>query len=167
MSDLNINLINNNFREQKVKEILCGLLSKYDLNKYLITKNINIQFKVEPHSHPILTLNTVSFDEDYILSQFLHEQIHWYLSNIKKETMSLISKLKKEYPDAPCKLPEGSRTEESTYLHLIVNLLEYKALIGIIGKRKAKTILLSKPYYTWIYNTVIKDYNKLTKTITV
>jgi len=161
------NLINNNQREQKVREILFGLFTKYNLNKYIITNNINIQSKAIPHSHPILTLNTISFDENYILSVFLHEQIHWYLKTINKKTESVLKKLNKEYPNIPLKLPLGARNKKSTYLHIIINFLEYNALIDIIGKKKAKEIILTKPYYTWIYNLVIKDYNKLDKIINI
>ncbi len=167
MTSLHINLITNNQREQKVKEILLKLLSKYDLSRYIITKNINIQSKVIPHSHPILTLNTISFDENYILSVFIHEQMHWYLDSKKKEIKGILIKLKKEYKDVPCKLPYGARNKTSTYLHIIVNFLEYKTISNIIGKQKSKKVILSKPYYIWVYDTVIKDYNKLSKIITI
>jgi hypothetical protein len=167
MIKLHINLITNNHREQKVKEILLKLLNKYDLNKYIITKTINIQSRVIPHSHPILTLNTISFDEHYVLSVFIHEQMHWYYNNRKDEFKNILSKLKKEYKNIPCELPLGARNKKSTYLHIIINFLEYKALISILGKKESKKILLSKPYYTWVYKIIVKDYTKLSKLINI
>ena len=167
MTNLHINLITNNPREQKVKEILLKLLNKFDLNKYIITKQINIESGVIPHSHPILTLNTISLDDHYILSVFIHEQMHWYYNNRKDELKNTLPKLKKEYKDVPCELPLGARNKKSTYLHIIINFSEYKALISILGKKESKNILLSKPYYTWIYKIVVNYYTKSSKLINI
>jgi hypothetical protein len=160
---LNIVLANNNRREQRVKEILCKLLNEYNLAKYLITKKVIIQSMAIPHSHPILTLNTRTLNKNTILSVFLHEQMHWYLENKQENLQKIIIRLKMEYPKPPVELSESAKTKKSTYLHLIVNFLEYKALIEILGASKARKIILAKKYYTWIYKTAIEDYNKLEK----
>ncbi|MGE0171332.1 MAG: hypothetical protein AB7T49_01040 [Oligoflexales bacterium] len=143
-------------RQEAAKALLEGLCRDYDLRPYFFTKKIRIQHKVMAHSHPVLTLNTLHLDAPpEFLAQFLHEQIHWHLCNRNDQTHSAIRATKAEFPDVPVGLPEGSRTEHSTRLHLIVNYLEWKALASYIGVQEARTIIENKKYYTWIYQTVL------------
>jgi len=163
LRNIQIILKNGNDSEKRVKEILQKLLDKYSqpLAKHIVTDKINIQSMAISHSHPVLTLNTRTFDEDQILATFLHEQIHWYLDCRKEPTERIIVKLKKKYPIVPVGQPEGAKTKNSTYLHIIVNFLEYKVLIEILGQKKAEKILIDKDYYKWIYRKVISDIEEL------
>jgi hypothetical protein len=52
----------------------------------------------------------------------------------------------------------GARDEKSSYLHLLVCTLEYDALRSIIGNVSSTRLLSSKPYYEWIYKTVMRDF---------
>lgn len=53
--------------------------------------------------------------------------------------------------------PEGAANKSSTYLHIIVNALEYFALDELLGVSRARAALEARPFYTWIYQTVIRD----------
>ena len=67
--------------KEKAREQLKRILSKYDLDPWIFTQRVQIVAGVDPHSHPILTLNTDFLDNDELqLSVFLHEQAHWFVS---------------------------------------------------------------------------------------
>lgn len=155
-------------REEKTKNQLLRLLKTYDLSKWTFTRKIAIEHRSIPHSHPELTVNTYFLDDDVkILSIYLHEQIHWHLYNNLISTNLAIKKLKQIYRNAPIRLPEGSGTERSTYLHLIVNYLEYKAMQDLVGREKAKETIeaFSNKYYRWIYRTVLSDESEIAKIV--
>ena len=143
--ELNIVLANNSNREVKTKKQLEMLLKKYDLSKWIFQKSIQINEKEIPHSHPVLTLNTVHLKNDnLLLSQFLHEQMHWFLSgkpkDIKNTAMEELGPL---------------------FPHLIINYLEYDALRQLIGKNMTKEIINNKPRYIELYKMVIQQEDKI------
>ena len=87
-----------------------------------------------PHSHPRLTLNTRHLDSDNLqLSTFVHEEIHWHLVAKAKQTDQAIKELEQSYPTVPIEPPDGAEGRDSTYLHLLVNYLEYEAMKTLIG----------------------------------
>ncbi len=144
---------------REAKSVLLGLLKKYDLKRYIYTRDIAIESGVIPHSHPVLTLQAEEKREpDDLLGAFIHEQMHWYWIEASpgKDVGPRVD-FKKKYPSAPIKLPEGSGDESSTYQHLGVCWLEYQGLIQTIGPESAKKVLSNKHYYTWIYKTVLSD----------
>lgn len=156
--------------EDKLSIDLNKILEKYDLSKYYFTKKIILKAFGVPHSHPKLTLTSRYLrnkdnPSDELLSNFIHEQLHWYLENNKDKEIKLIEILKKKYPNLKIELPFGARGEYSTYLHIIINFLEYNALNKFIGVKKAKDIVKKKPYYTDIYKLVVNSYNDILKLI--
>lgn len=54
-----ITLVNGTPREQQTKDQLLQLLEQYSLDKWLYTEQVQIKERTIPHSHPILTLNTI------------------------------------------------------------------------------------------------------------
>lgn len=148
---LNIILVNNSEREKATKKQLEMLLEKYDLNKWIFQKFIRIKEMEIPHSHPELTLNTFHLNSDNpLLSQFLHEQMHWFLSDKPKDVVNTaLEELKLFFPQI---------LERDKY-HLIINYLEYDALRQLIGKNKAKEIINNKSKY--IHNS--QRYTELYK----
>ena len=142
-------------RALKVKETLEVLLKKHDLSLYLFTRKVVIQPKSIPQSHPVLTLNTRHTEPNQILSNFLHEEIHWFLVDRKNDTNAAISNLKNLFPKVPAGGKEGARDEESTYLHLIVNYLELQADRKYLGKEVADSLIQNNDVYTWIYKQVL------------
>ena len=159
-----ISLKNNSETETRTRERLEKILRQYDLTRWTFTRKILIEDKVIPHSHPVLTLSTRG-DEDALLSTFVHEQIHWFLDEHSERTEKAKAELKALYPKVPVGPPDGARSEESSYLHLLVNYLEYEAMKELLGEEKAKGLLGGKMYYKWLYKTVLTDTNRIKEVV--
>ncbi len=148
--------------EERGREQLERLLRTYDLERWLFTRLVVIQSRVIPHSHPILTLNTRYVDDDIAqLATFLHEQHHWFLVDRRAATDAAIADLRALYPTVPDEPPEAARSEESTYLHLLVCYLELQAVAGLVGEDTARQQLESWTHYTWVYHTVLSETEKI------
>jgi hypothetical protein len=145
--------------EQQTKAQLQRLLKIHDVAKWVFTRSVQIDEKSIPHSHPILTLSTRHLrDDELLLSTFLHEQIHWFLTQNHKNTEEAKKELRGLFPKVPVSFPEGANDEESTYLHLIVVYLEYRAVREILGVLKARQVMefWATDHYTWVYRTVLE-----------
>jgi hypothetical protein len=156
-------------RENQTRAQLTRLLSAYDLDDWLFTTSVLIDERAIPHSHPVLTLHTRHIEDDlHLLSTFVHEQIHWHLVANSDRTQAAISELMKMFPAAPTGGTEGAGNAESTYLHLIVNYLEFQAMKHLVGNRRAKEVFdfWTTDHYTWIYRTVLSDEDKIGEVVT-
>jgi hypothetical protein len=157
---LKITLANGSKPEQQTKEQLERLLKTYDLSKWIVTRSIIVDEKTPiPHSHPGLTLSTRHIkDDELLVATFVHEQMHWFVIRDQKKLGEAIKELKVMFPKVPATGPEGANDEDSTYLHIAVNYLEYRALRELMGELKAKQILQfwTSDHYTWIYKTVLE-----------
>lgn len=145
--------------EQQTRAQLQRLLQEYDVAKWIFTKSVLIEENSIPHSHPVLTLSTRHLrDDELLLSTFLHEQIHWFLTQNQKSTDEAKKDLRGLFPRVPVSSPEGAMDEESTYLHLLVIYLEYRADREILGELKARQVMefWANDHYTWIYKTVLE-----------
>ncbi len=69
--------------------------------------------------------------------------------------------LKERFPEVPVGRPDGARNEYSTYLHLIVCHLEYRALKELVGMERARAVLEGHGHYRWIYRQVLNDDGRL------
>src|SRR5438067_24350 len=98
---LNISLKHGTPAEQKKKEQLERLASQYDLKKYTLTRDINVEQGAINHSAPVLTLNLrFSDDDDLALSAYIHEQAHWVLMERHRQDLrDLYRDLKRLIPD--------------------------------------------------------------------
>lgn len=146
--------------EQQAREQLRRILATYDLDPWIFTREVKVEAGVIPHSHPVLTVNTRYLDDDERqLSTFLHEQIHWFLSSKERKAgvTRAVDALREIYPNPPSHEEIGTRSEESTYLHFLVNWLELDALTELLGAEPARKILSEKGYYEWIYDRVLQD----------
>jgi len=161
---LEITLKHNSTREQQMQVMLEQLLEQYDLSKWLFTRKVIIEDYAVPHSDPILTLNTKG-DKYALLSRFIHEEIHWYLDQHLTRTEKAERELRLIYPKVPVGYPEGAESEDSSYLHLIVNYLEYQAMKELVGDAKAKEVFAAKDYYKWIYQTVLADEGRIGRVV--
>lgn len=138
------------------------LLGAHDLSRWAFTTTLRICDGATPHSHPVLTLNTRVLDDDaWTLSVFLHEQIHWFEDDKLAKVEAAMAEFQALYPDAPGQLPDGATNLHSTYLHLIVCPLEYAALVEVIGVEPARQLIGQKPYYTWIYERALNDWDRI------
>ena len=149
-------------RELQEKLELEQLLKKYDASKYTFTRTVVIEERAMNHAFPVLTLN-VHFlgSDDELLSSFLHEQLHWYLAQHRLAMEDAVRQLKAMYPRAPIGLPEGADTEYSTYGHLIDCYLEIQADRELIGRERTDRVIKNKPWYTWIYKTILQDEDRI------
>ena len=162
---LDVELANGSDKELLRKEQLLTVLAKYDTSKWYFTDKITINEKARtPYSHPRLTLTTSKYTRGIsLLTSYLHEQIHWFEDEHPQQTKNVIAQLKKLYPQVPSKPPAGARNESSTYLHLMVCLLEFDALSELVGVEKARDVLENNGqyFYRWIYKTVLSDADKI------
>ena len=137
-SPFTVRLAHGSLREQATREQLEGLVSRYDLGPWLFTREVVIDDDAIPHSHPVLTLHTRHLgSDDQLLSTFLHEELHHHETNHHEETARAIAELRTLLPGLPVGFPDGASTEESSYLHVIVNHFEYVSLARIVGKERA------------------------------
>ena len=167
---LSVELAHNSPNEQRAKDQLERLLKEYDLSRWIFTKKIRIEQFVQPHSHPVLTLNTRSVTNDRrVLANFVHEQIHWFLTGKSGNTKKAIAGVKRLYPDAPdTPAKGGAANRESTYLHLIVCQLEFESIRTLLGAEQAAAVIRetitdgqSGLGYYWIYQKVLDDQEQL------
>ena len=149
------------------KEQLERLLRTYDLDPWIHTRRVVIESYAIPHSHPVLTLNTNSLDDDESqLSTFVHEQSHWFVSGRDRAEAEVVAGLRQRYPTVPVGRPDGARDEHSTYVHLIVCWLELNAMSELIGEEPARSLLAQKPYYRWVYERVLSDTEEIGELLT-
>lgn len=153
--------------EIRVRTELYFLIRKYNLKNYFFTDAVIINESADnPHSHPVLTLNT-RHSGDILLSTFIHEQIHWYAVQHFPRMKDAVEELKIIYPTVPVGYPNGARDEFSTYLHIIINWLELDAISVLLEKNEYEEVVdfLKKDHYRWIYNMVISDYDVIKKVL--
>jgi hypothetical protein len=93
------------------------------------------------------------------LGLLLHEQIHWFFADKKREekTNKFISKMKAKYPKVPSRKDGGANDDESTYLHFGVCYYELEALSKFLGKEKAEQIFKTEDVYSWIRKEVLAN----------
>jgi para-nitrobenzyl esterase len=150
--------------ERQGREQLLRILATYPLDRWRFTSTVLIQSRVIPHSHPVLTLNTRYLDDDVAqLANYVHEQLHWFLTDHvgRPRVEAAIAELRALYPDAPAKPPEGAQDQESSYLHLIVCLLEKDALSALLGEDAARRQLAAWTHYTWVYQKVLEEGDRI------
>ena len=161
-----ISLASGTALEQRGREQLERILAKWDLSRWLFTQTVQIQSRVIPHSHPVLTLNTQYVDDDNDtrqLATFLHEQLHWFLADDKPN--AAIADLERLYPKVPESLPQGANGRRSTYLHLLVCTLEFDALRSLLGEETTRKIFSGYDHYTWVYKEVLQRPEPIRKVL--
>jgi hypothetical protein len=150
----------------RIRAWLIALRRRHDLKRFEFTHHVRIVPAGPTYSHPILTLGTrFTETEDLLLSTYLHEQMHWYLWLLGGPDHDPVSpffdELVRRYPQAPIWLPEGARSYEQTYMHLVVCWLEIEATAELIGRTRANRMADTTFGYRWIYRTVIADRDPL------
>jgi hypothetical protein len=139
---------------------LRALLSDHPLDPWTFTETVRIAEGEMPHSHPVLTMNTAYANDPVMaLSEFLHEQLHWFEEAHAGPRDRFIAATQLAYPKVPAARPEGAGGESSTRLHLLVCHLEHQALASLIGRGPARVAMhrLSRHHYNWVYRTILRD----------
>ncbi len=150
----------------RIRTWLAALRRRHDLARFEYTRHVRIVPAGPTYSHPILTLGTrFTETEDHLLSTYLHEQMHWYLWLLggpdHDPVTPIFDELVRRYPQAPIWLPEGARSYEQTYVHLVVCWLEIEATAELIGRARANRMVDTTWGYRWIYRTVVDDRDAL------
>jgi hypothetical protein len=65
---------------KRVRTMLVELRRRFDVTPFEFCKKVRIAPTEVPHSHPRITLNTWARDDLGLLSTYLHEQLHWYVT---------------------------------------------------------------------------------------
>jgi len=155
---ITIELAKNTPREQLAKQTLEQVLASYDLKKYTFTRKVIIEQGAINHAFPTLTLNAgFAASPDQMLSTFIHEQLHWHLRNRDSQQRAAVGELRSLYPRVPVGLPAAAETAYSTYGHLVDCYLEIVADRELLGVERTDALIRAKPWYTWIYQTVLTD----------
>jgi hypothetical protein len=162
-----IELASGSGSELRLQRKLSKVLVRYGprLERWQFTERVILDDKSISHSHPVLTIGArteaVRTDRG-LLAVYLHEQIHWFLSDHPVRVRRAVRDLRAMYPQVRVGTREGgARDEKSTYLHLLVCTLEYEALRSIMSGASSTRLLSSKPYYEWIYKTVVHDFERI------
>jgi hypothetical protein len=149
----------------RVRDMLFDLRRRHDLARFEYTRAVRIAPTEIPHSHPKLTLNTWVGDDLSLLSTYLHEQMHWYLTWYSHaraaQWQELFRLLRERYPKVPDNTEGGAQDEFSTYLHLIVNWLEIESASQFAQRERVVNLAAARPFYRWPYQTVIADWDPL------
>jgi len=160
---LNITLQHNSAGEQKRKEQIERLAEQYDLSKYTITRDLVIDQQAINHSSPVLTQNLRFLDnDDRALSAYVHEQAHWLLmEHHRLQARDMLAELLRLFPNIDTAPPYGDGNVNTSYLHLVVLMLEWQALETLIGGERARAVIDFKrgDHYKALYTTVI-DHRK-------
>jgi hypothetical protein len=150
---------------ERVRAMLLDARARFDLACFEYCKRVRIAPTEIPYSHPSITLNTWVRDDLGLLSTYLHEQMHWYVtwySHVHApQWRSLFEQLRKRYPSVPAAEAGGGNDEFSTYLHLLVNWLEIEAVSQFIDRDRVLNHVRALPFYRWIYQAVTDDWEAL------
>src|SRR6266849_6142031 len=128
--------------EEQRKEQMERLARQYDLKKYTITRDIMIERGAMNHSYPMLTLNLRFLDnDDLALSAYVHEQGHWVLvERHRADNPRLFEDLQRSFPNLEIQVPEGDGELRSSYLHIAVCMLEWRAMEDLVGPARAQNV---------------------------
>jgi hypothetical protein len=146
---------------ERVRHMLLDLRHRFDLAPFEYCRQVRIAPTEIPYSHPQITLNSWVEDELGLLSMYLHEQMHWYVTWYSHthgaRWRALFDELRRRYPDPPTAEAGGANDAFSTFLHLLVNWLEIDAVGRFFGRDRAVSHVANLHFYRWIYRTVIDD----------
>jgi hypothetical protein len=155
---LDVSIAHNSPGEIATRAQLERLVATYDVGAWLFTKTIVISEGEIPHSHPVLTLNTRHLkQDDELLATLIHEEMHWFLDAHKTERLAAMIELRANYPQLPVGAPDGADSEDASYEHLIVNELEWRALVLTIGEARANSVFefWAGDHYRVLYRLVM------------
>jgi hypothetical protein len=146
--------------EEQRKEQVERLAKKYDLAKYTITRDIEIDRGAINHSMPVLTLNLRFLDnDDLALSAYVHEQGHWLLvQRYQNEDPPLFEDLQRTFPGLNYRMPQGDGELRSSYFHIAVCMLEWQAMEALTDAQRARRVIEWKQHdhYTAIYAILLQ-----------
>lgn len=144
------------------------LARKYDVSSFLYTKKIIIDPTLDKTKwRPNIVLNTRYKDHPHrLMAQLLHEELHWWMRDHKQNVQVAIPELKSTFRGVP-KI-KGSKDPDSTYRHLLICWMEFRALSKYFGEEEAALVLkhfVQEKRFPWIYGRVLNDHRKIEKIV--
>ena len=144
--------------------MLTALFDTYGLERFLYAETVQVEDGVIPHSHPVLTLSPRTVGAQYLedsialLAAYIHEQMHWFslLESHGENGRLAIRRFEALYPGLPTDRPGGCGSTFSTYLHILVNWLEFEGLRDVLGEARARREIASRSFYTAVYKVVLE-----------
>lgn len=161
---LRIELATGTEEERSTRREIKKLAGEHHLDGWLFTRRIRIDADAVPHSHPVLTIHARHRSQpERLLSTFVHEQIHWLFSVHEKATGLVIRDLRRIYANVPVGYPDGAKTLESSYLHLLVILFEFDSMRHLLGDDRAREVMRfwSEDHYRQLYKIVLEDHERI------
>ncbi|CUI03653.1 hypothetical protein [Massilia antarctica] len=161
---LDISLKHGSAHEQDAKTQLERLTATYDLSTWIQTDKIVIDEKTIPHSHPVLTLHAKHHNDDgALVSTFIHEQMHWWLSRHRSQTRQALRAIRQRYPVLPVGYPDGADSLAASQEHLLVICLELDGVEQVLGKAEHDRLLAywSNDHYKKLYEIVARDREQI------
>ena len=165
-------------KREQGREQLRRILATYDLDPWIITNEVKIEEEVDPHSKPILTLNTNFLDSDKMqLAIFIHEQAHWLPFEKQVAAGEELAELFPDINGMPnIDEASGERRErlieiqDRIYRHIVVGWVEFDGMVELVGEEEARKIIKEKnsrfveePYsnlaktFLWYFERVLED----------
>jgi hypothetical protein len=165
-------------KREQAREQLRRILATYDLDPWIITNEVKIEEEVDPHSKPILTLNTNFLDSDKMqLAIFIHEQAHWLPFEKQVAAGEDLAELFPDINGMPnMEDVSGERRErlieiqQRIYRHIVVGWVEFDGMVELVGEEEARRIIKEKnsrfveePYsnlaktFLWYFDRVLED----------
>jgi hypothetical protein len=143
-------------------ERLRELLDTLDVDRWIFSPRVIVKDRVIPHSHPTVTVRAGDPD-DQLLANYVHENIHWYVVERDEAYQAALAEIRLAWPDLPIVPPEGARDEASTWLHVVVCALEYKAMQEILGEGRARELFefWATHHYKAIYRLVLAEDERI------
>jgi hypothetical protein len=152
---------------ETVRDMLLALRSRFDLARFEYTTQVRIAPLEIPYSHPKITLNSFYRSDLALLSAYLHEQMHWYVTWYSyihaPQWHDILQTLRERYPDVPVGKVDGAADAHSIYLHLVVNWLEVEGAAQFIERSKVVEHVCGLHFYRWMYRTVVEDRDELSQ----
>lgn len=151
-------------REQQTQQQLERLTATHDLGRWTHTRRIVVDQDTIPHSHPILTLHARHLDDDgALLSTYIHEQMHRWLSTQARRTRQALREIGQRYPALPVGYPDGADSLASSQEHLLVIWLELEGVETVLGKAEHDRLLAfwRNDHYKKLYEIVARDKEQI------
>ena len=112
-----------------VSEFL-GILSPLPIEPYIHTHRVVLSPSMPSHSHPMLTIHETHVTSELLPAVFVHEQMHWRLTQSQK-TPAILGSLTRAFMKRPDLDP----------VHLAVCQLEVRALTTLFGRDAVRRIV--------------------------
>lgn len=132
------------------------LIAGYHLSGLQWTDRVVAENWAIPHSHPIVTMNTRTAEDD-LLAAYLHEQLHRRI-DAQPSIVSAADATRQDWPRVPDASVGGAADEHPIREHLILCHLEQQALRAVIGPDRADTVLrrqMTDVVYPWVYAQIL------------